>query len=80
MGIEDNQNVRVSISYARADAEVANRLYNDLKLTGLNPWLDTQSLLGGQNWRIAISLGPPPTGMSFILVYYLQILQKQYQT
>jgi hypothetical protein len=54
VGMEDNQNVRVFISYARADTEVANRLYNDLKLSGLDPWLDTESLLGGQNWRIAV--------------------------
>jgi hypothetical protein len=23
-------------------------------MAGLDPWLDTQSLLGGQNWKIAI--------------------------
>lgn len=45
---------RVFISYARADSEVANRLYDDLKLSGMDPWLDTESLLGGQDWKFAI--------------------------
>jgi len=50
----NNQNLRVFISYAREDTEAANRLYNDLKLSGFDPWLDTQSLLGGDNWKISI--------------------------
>jgi hypothetical protein len=49
-----SQNLRVFISYARQDSEAANRLYDDLKISGLEPWLDTESLLGGENWRIAI--------------------------
>ena len=51
---DSNQNLRIFISYARADTEDANRLYNDLKLSGLEPWLDTESLLAGENWRISI--------------------------
>jgi hypothetical protein len=54
MGTSQDQNLRVFISYAREDTEAANRLYNDLKMAGLEPWLDTQSLLAGQNWKIAI--------------------------
>ncbi len=54
MGTNQSQNVRVFISYAREDTEAANRLYNDLKMVGLDPWLDTQSLLPGQKWKIAI--------------------------
>src|SRR5215211_4162906 len=54
MGTSQDQNLKVFISYAREDAEAANRLYNDMKMAGLDPWLDTQSLLGGQNWKIAI--------------------------
>ncbi len=54
MGTNQNQNQRVFISYAREDTEAANRLYNDLKMAGLEPWLDTQSLLAGQDWKISI--------------------------
>jgi hypothetical protein len=55
MGVDNNdENLKVFISYAREDTEAANRLYNDLKMFGLDPWLDTESLLGGDNWRIVI--------------------------
>src|SRR5215212_11676903 len=49
-----DQNLKVFISYSREDTDAANRLYNDLKMAGLDPWLDTQSLLAGQDWKIAI--------------------------
>jgi tetratricopeptide (TPR) repeat protein len=45
----------VFISYAREDSDAARRLYNDLKKVGLNPWLDKESLIAGQNWKIAIN-------------------------
>ena len=50
--MSDNKpvNSSVFISYAREDSEYANRLYNDLKNAGLNPWLDKEELLPGQNW------------------------------
>lgn len=54
MGTDQGQNFKVFISYTREDAEAANRLYNDLKMAGIEPWLDTQSLLAGQNWKVAI--------------------------
>ena len=40
----------IFISYSREDFEYANRLYNELKNIGLNPWLDKEDLLPGQNW------------------------------
>jgi hypothetical protein len=45
---------RVFISYAREDAAVANKLYQDLRNIGANPWLDTEDLLPGQRWANAI--------------------------
>jgi hypothetical protein len=44
----------VFISYAREDSQNAMRLYKDLKNAGINPWLDKESLIAGQNWEIAI--------------------------
>jgi formylglycine-generating enzyme required for sulfatase activity len=44
----------VFISYAREDLEDARKLYNDLKRAGANPWLDTESLLPGQRWKVEI--------------------------
>jgi TIR domain len=37
------------------DSDVAKRLHNDLKDAGLIPWLDKESLIAGQNWKIAIN-------------------------
>lgn len=42
--------VRIFISYAREDAEIARRIYRDLKALGAEPWLDTECLLPGQKW------------------------------
>jgi TIR domain len=40
--------------YARDDFDAAKRLYNDLKTAGLNPWLDKESILPGQNLDLEI--------------------------
>ncbi len=45
---------RIFISYAKEDYETARKLYRDLKIRGLNPWLDREDLLIGQKWRVAI--------------------------
>lgn len=37
------------ISYTREDYNYATILYNDLKNVGLNPWLDNEDILFGQN-------------------------------
>jgi hypothetical protein len=42
------------ISYAHEDAVTAKRLYTDLASAGANPWLDSEKLLGGQDWEGAI--------------------------
>jgi hypothetical protein len=48
-------NRKVFISYGKEDVGSAKRLYHDLKASGFDPWLDTESLIGGQNWSSAIS-------------------------
>jgi DNA-binding beta-propeller fold protein YncE len=50
-----NKQSNVFISYAREDYVAAGRLYENLKGAGLNPWLDKESLIAGQNWKIAIN-------------------------
>ena len=47
-------NVKVFISYAREDADKATMLYQYLKAAGLDPWLDKESILPGQQWKSAI--------------------------
>ena len=45
---------RIFVCYAREDENAARKLCSNLKAEGLNPWLDKESLLPGQNWRLAI--------------------------
>ncbi len=47
--------VKVFISYAREDIDTARRLYADLKMTGIVPWMDKIDLLPGQNWKFHIT-------------------------
>jgi hypothetical protein len=46
--------VKVFISYASEDASSAHKLYDCLKEAGVLPWLDRESLLPGQKWRVHI--------------------------
>ena len=46
--------MRVFISYAREDKATAQRLYDDLKKNGVDPWLDDENLLPGQHWELEI--------------------------
>lgn len=47
--------VKVFISYAREDIDMARRLYADLKMAGIVPWMDKIDLLPGQNWKFHIT-------------------------
>lgn len=41
---------RVFISYAREDADIAARVFDRLQKSHFEPWLDTESLQGGESW------------------------------
>jgi hypothetical protein len=45
---------RPFISYAKEDGELAERLYEDLRRFGADPWLDRHALRGGESWKQAI--------------------------
>ncbi|MBV8897388.1 MAG: toll/interleukin-1 receptor domain-containing protein [Acidobacteriaceae bacterium] len=45
---------QVFIAYAKEDRAEARKLYRSLKSCGLEPWMDEQKLLPGQNWPRAI--------------------------
>lgn len=42
------------LSYAREDQDSARRLTDDLRRAGITVWLDQDSLLPGQDWRVAV--------------------------
>jgi hypothetical protein len=41
----------VFLAYSHGDHEKVMRLYEDLRIAGFNPWLDSQNLLPGQMWH-----------------------------
>ena len=43
--------IMVFICYAREDLEEAKRLCDSLKIVGLDPWFDKESLMPGQKWE-----------------------------
>lgn len=47
--------IKVFISYAKEDRDIAGRLYNYLKGCGVSPWMDEYSLQVGQKWEPEIS-------------------------
>ncbi len=46
--------MKVFISYAREDIEVARKLRADIEKAGIKTWLDKEYLLPGQKWRTVI--------------------------
>lgn len=47
--------VRVFLCHATQNKEAVKRLYKRLKGDGFDPWLDTEDLIPGQDWRSEIS-------------------------
>ncbi len=43
--------MKVFISYAEKDIDVATRLYSDLTKAGITTWLDEEDILPGQKWK-----------------------------
>lgn len=49
-----NDRIRVFLAYADEDRALARKLYAALQRAGLEPWMDKEKLLPGQNWPRAI--------------------------
>lgn len=47
---------QIFISYAREDATHALKVYEELGKEGYKPWLDTESILPGEDWEITVSI------------------------
>jgi formylglycine-generating enzyme required for sulfatase activity len=46
--------LKVFLCHAKADKPAARNLYRYLRSKGMDPWLDEEKLLPGQNWRLEI--------------------------
>ena len=44
----------IFLSYSRRDADLANRLYQDLQARGLQVWMDRDAIQAGTLWRTSI--------------------------
>lgn len=47
-------NNKIFISYAKDDLPIARQIYEDLRIAGLDPWLDEKNLLPGQDFEYEI--------------------------
>lgn len=54
MDMASKHPLKVFISYASADREKARKLHAFLAGQGADPWLDTENLLPGQDWKMEI--------------------------
>lgn len=45
---------RIFLIYAKEDRERIEKLYYELKNSGFKPWLDTEEILPGQDWKQSI--------------------------
>ena len=59
---------RVFISYAREDADLASRVFDALQKAYFEPWLDQESLQGGDDWNKRIE--GDLDASDFVLVLY----------
>jgi hypothetical protein len=50
----DSGNPLVFLAYAQEDRAKVRKLFRGLEKAGVNPWMDRQKLLPGQNWPRAI--------------------------
>ena len=46
---------RIFVSYSREDKGAVAKLYKRLSSAGFRPWMDTEDLLAGENWRTSIA-------------------------
>ena len=59
---------RVFLSYSSKDRERVRPIYQALRVAGLDPWLDTEDLLPGQDWGHEIRKAV--TSSDFIVVFF----------
>ncbi len=68
----------VFIIYAREDEAFAKKLYNDLREKGVTPWIDSEDLLGGSNWKHEISQAIRKSKYTLILLSVKSISKRGY--
>lgn len=57
----------VFLSYARSDAQIVDKIANDLQKEGFDLWFDRRNLIAGQNWQSQIEKAI--TEAAFVIVF-----------
>ncbi len=55
---DEKRPLKVFLCHASADKPKVRELYRYLKKRGIQPWLDAEDLLPGQNWQVEIPKAP----------------------
>ena len=63
-----DHNLKIFISYASGDRGQAQKLHAHLIAHGANPWLDTENLLPGQDWKMEISRALDETDLILLCI------------
>lgn len=50
-----NQSLKVFLCHGSEDKPIVRKLYHQLLASGVEPWLDEENLLPGQDWRYEIT-------------------------
>ncbi|MCP4349887.1 MAG: toll/interleukin-1 receptor domain-containing protein [Desulfobacterales bacterium] len=72
------KSVKVFISYAKEDFKTAKKLYDDLKLNGVEPWMDTEDILTGQCWEYEISKAIRESSYFLALLSFKSVSKRGY--
>lgn len=52
--LNEQRPLKVFLCHARADKQKVRELYRSLRKRGIQPWLDAEDLVAGQDWRVEI--------------------------
>lgn len=69
---------KIFISYAKEDFNHAKKLYDDFIKIGLEPWIDFENILPGQNWRLTITKAIEDSNFFLTLLSSNSVTKKGY--
>ena len=70
--------LKIFISYASGDRSKAQELHAYLAAQGTDPWLDTENLLPGQDWKIEISKALDETHLILLCLSKTSVTREGY--
>lgn len=74
----NNRPLKIFISYASGDRAKAQKLHAFLVSRGADPWLDTENLLPGQDWKMEISRALDETDLILLCLSKTSVTREGY--